>query len=295
MQPKKFRILSAITAGSLALAVAAITASSGTSHTATHAALAAQTESFPPVDLDKCPTLWTGYPTGPCVAQLQTDLHIVQDPNLVVDGSFGPVRSQTWNAVTAFQAAHGLDPDGMVGPATKNALKAVLAGSVPTPVPEPLPPTQAPAPAPAAAGCSDGSRAEAAQYAKANQFSEVLTETWTHSRTAVIGNGESVVLDLPVKVVLRYNSGTSCGWALLDISNVRASTDRLNDPDPWIDAPKAWIDRTSDGGATWTKLGERPVGSGNASTYTGVYNRGPGQMLRACAETDTVPHCTGWY
>ena len=40
MQPKKFRILSAITAGSLALAVAAIMASSGTGHMATHAALA---------------------------------------------------------------------------------------------------------------------------------------------------------------------------------------------------------------------------------------------------------------
>ena len=129
MQPKKFRILSAITAGSLALAVAAITASSGTSHTATHAALAAQTESFPPVDLDMCPTLWTGYPTGGCVAQLQTDLKAIQDPTLVVDGSFGPVHSQTYNAVTAFQAAHGLPQDGMVGPATKNALKAALAGS----------------------------------------------------------------------------------------------------------------------------------------------------------------------
>ena len=46
MQPAKFRILSAITAGSLALAVVAITASSGASQTAKHAALAAQTESF---------------------------------------------------------------------------------------------------------------------------------------------------------------------------------------------------------------------------------------------------------
>ena len=35
MQPRKLRILSAITAGSLALAVVAITASSGTSQTAT--------------------------------------------------------------------------------------------------------------------------------------------------------------------------------------------------------------------------------------------------------------------
>ena len=158
MQPKKFRILSAITAGSLALAVAAITASSGTGHTATHPALAAQTESFSPVDLDKCPTLWTGYPTGGCVAQLQTDLRIIQDPNLVVDGTFGPVRSQTWNAVTAFQTAHGLDPDGMVGPATKKALESAI--SVPTPT-TPAPPASAPAP-PASAPAPPAFRARSA-------------------------------------------------------------------------------------------------------------------------------------
>jgi peptidoglycan hydrolase-like protein with peptidoglycan-binding domain len=164
MQPKKFRILSAITAGSLALAVVAITASSGTSRPAKPPALAAQIESFSPVDLDKCPTLWTGYPTGGCVAQLQTDLKIIQDPNLVVDGAFGPVHSQTWNAVTAFQTAHDLPQDGMVGPNTKNAIAAALSGSsvlTPTapPATAPAPPATAPAP-PATApapGTSGGS------------------------------------------------------------------------------------------------------------------------------------------
>src|SRR5947208_3896492 len=144
MQPKKFRILSAITAGSLALAGAATMASSGRGHAATHAALAAQTESFSPVDLDECPTLRTGYPTGGCVAQLQTDLKIIQDPNLVVDGAFGPVHSQTWNAVTAFQATHGLDPDGVVGPATKSAIAAALSGSS-APSPAGPPPSDSPA------------------------------------------------------------------------------------------------------------------------------------------------------
>jgi|SRR5450755_2493394 peptidoglycan hydrolase-like protein with peptidoglycan-binding domain len=144
MQPRKFRILSAVTAGSLALAVVAITASSGTSQPAKHAALAAQTESFPPVILDDCPTLHTGYPRGGCVAQLQTDLNIIQGNHLVVDGIFGSAGSQTYNAVIAFQAAHGFNQDGMVGLATKNALEAAV--SEPTPVPEPLPPTQAPAP-----------------------------------------------------------------------------------------------------------------------------------------------------
>ena len=147
MQPRKFRILSAITAGSLALAVVAITASSGTSQTATHTALAAQTGSFPPVNLDDCPILHTGYPRGGCVAQLQTDLNIIQDPNLVVDGTFGSVHSQTYNAVTAFQTAHGLQPDGMVGPDTKNALEAARLGAhlygAPAAVPPPAP-AQAP-------------------------------------------------------------------------------------------------------------------------------------------------------
>jgi peptidoglycan hydrolase-like protein with peptidoglycan-binding domain len=141
MQPRKFRMLSAITAGSLAVAVVAITATtSGTSQKM----LAAQTQSFSGVNLDECPILHTGYPTGGCVAQLQTDLKISQDNNLVVDGIFGSQGSQTYNAVIAFQGAHGLKQDGMVGPATKRALEAAV--SVPTPVPEPLPPTQAPAP-----------------------------------------------------------------------------------------------------------------------------------------------------
>jgi len=144
MQPRKFRILSAITAGSLTLAVVAITASSGTSQTARHAALAAQAESFPPVNLNDCPILHSGYPAGRCVAQLQTDLNIVQGNHLDTDGIFGSVGSHTYNAVIAFQKAQGLPQDGMVGPDTKKALAAALSGfSVPTPT---VPPTTAPNP-----------------------------------------------------------------------------------------------------------------------------------------------------
>ena len=80
------------------------------------------------------------------MAQLQTDLKVIQDDNLIVDGTFGSQGSQTYNAVIAFQKAHGLPQDGMVGPATKNALEAALSGfSVSTPVPEPLPPAPTPA------------------------------------------------------------------------------------------------------------------------------------------------------
>lgn len=145
MLPRKFRILSAITAGSLALTVVAITASSGASPTAKHAALAAQTESFPLVNLDECPTLHTGYPTGGCVAQLQADLNIIQGNRLAVDGTFGSVGSQTYEAVIAFQQAHDLQQDGMVGPATKQALDAALSAHTPT-----VPPATAPAPSPPA-------------------------------------------------------------------------------------------------------------------------------------------------
>jgi peptidoglycan hydrolase-like protein with peptidoglycan-binding domain len=38
-----------------------------------------------------------------------------KDPPLVVDGSYG---RHTRRAVTAFQAAHGLVPDGLAGPLT---------------------------------------------------------------------------------------------------------------------------------------------------------------------------------
>jgi hypothetical protein len=134
MQLTKSRVLSAITAGSLTFAVvAAITVGSGSGHTAQPAALTAQTESFPLVNLDDCPILHTGYPTGGCVAQLQTDLKFIQDSNLVVDGTFGSVGSQTYDAVITFQKANGLPQDGLVGPATKQALAANL--SVPTPQP----------------------------------------------------------------------------------------------------------------------------------------------------------------
>jgi lysophospholipase L1-like esterase len=141
----KIRIISAITAGSLALTAVAIGASSGSSQTATHAALAAQTQSFPPVNLDDCPTLHTGYPLGECVAQLQTDLNLAAGNQILdVDGIFGPVGSQTYQAVIAFQRAHGLEQDGKVGPATKQALENAASA------PESPPSTSSAPPAPTA-------------------------------------------------------------------------------------------------------------------------------------------------
>jgi peptidoglycan hydrolase-like protein with peptidoglycan-binding domain len=169
------------------LAVVAITASSGTSQTATHSALAAQTGSFPPANLDDCPILHAGYPRGGCVAQLQTDLRIVQDPNLDVDGLFGSVHSQTWNAVTAFQGAHGLNPDGMVGPATKQYLAAALSGSVPTPMVPPAtvpPPTPSQAPSTPSTPVSPAGGSSPAAPAAGERLSEP-------------GNGEVPAMDAP--------------------------------------------------------------------------------------------------
>jgi len=137
---RKFRILSAIAAGSLALAAVGISAADGTGRAAAHPALAAQMASFPPVSLDDCPTLRTGSSSAECVAQLQTDLNSLPGNHLGVDGIFG---SQTRDAVAMFQQAHGLKQDGIVGPGTKKALDAAL--SVPTPTL--APPSSASAPA----------------------------------------------------------------------------------------------------------------------------------------------------
>jgi hypothetical protein len=89
MQPRKFCTLSAITAGSLTLAAVAITASSGTSQTATHAALAARTQSFlllnstgtPPGQLSPGQQITSGTqiasPDGKFVLQMQSDGNLV--------------------------------------------------------------------------------------------------------------------------------------------------------------------------------------------------------------------------
>jgi len=143
MQPRKFRILSAIMAGVLALAVMAIAVSSGTSPSATHAALAVRNESFLPVNLDDCPILLTGYPPGGCAAQLQTDLNTSGSANLSVDGVFGPA---TKNAVIAFQQKHDVVPaDGIVGLQTKAALDIASGNAVATPTPGDPAPNSAPA------------------------------------------------------------------------------------------------------------------------------------------------------
>jgi peptidoglycan hydrolase-like protein with peptidoglycan-binding domain len=92
--------------------------------------------------------------SGPAVAALQRALGRLGF-DLASDGTFGP---NTERSVREFQGRSGLDADGVVGPATKAALAAVLGkGGAPLPVPPPKP-----APAPAPVG---GKRLTPAQFA----------------------------------------------------------------------------------------------------------------------------------
>lgn len=71
--------------------------------------------------------------TGQNVIALQRALnHLGANPILVVDGDFGPA---TQDGVIAFQEAHDLVPDGVVGPLTESSLEAALSQMV---SPEPI-------------------------------------------------------------------------------------------------------------------------------------------------------------
>jgi peptidoglycan hydrolase-like protein with peptidoglycan-binding domain len=62
---------------------------------------------------------------GPAVVALQTVLAALRLDVGKADGNFG---SRTQTAVMAFQRAHALEPDGVVGVATARKLNQALAG-----------------------------------------------------------------------------------------------------------------------------------------------------------------------
>jgi len=63
------------------------------------------------------------------VSWVQESINTLMNAGLEVDGNFGSV---TENAVKKFQAANGLDADGVVGPSTIAKLEEMIAGQTPT-------------------------------------------------------------------------------------------------------------------------------------------------------------------
>ena len=109
MQSRKFRILSAVMAGSLALGVAAITISSGLA--------SASTDPSQLPDLGTCAPMNVGS-QGPCVEALQYSLE-AYGIKVGQDGQYGAL---TQRAVEAFQSEVGMTIDGIAGLQTIAAL-----------------------------------------------------------------------------------------------------------------------------------------------------------------------------
>ncbi len=80
---------------------------------------------------------------GSSVSHLQTDLTGLGFYTNSIDGSFGP---KTQGAVMNFQKSQGLKMDGIVGPITKAALNAALAGIVSSPPVPTAPPVDSSSP-----------------------------------------------------------------------------------------------------------------------------------------------------
>lgn len=60
---------------------------------------------------------------GPAVVRWQQQLNVVRDPDIAVDGIYGPI---TAGATRDFQAAAGITVDGIVGPETRHAMRHAL-------------------------------------------------------------------------------------------------------------------------------------------------------------------------
>ena len=60
---------------------------------------------------------------GPAVVRWQQQLNVVRDPDIAVDGIYGPVTAA---ATRDFQRSAGVAVDGIVGPRTRHAMRHVL-------------------------------------------------------------------------------------------------------------------------------------------------------------------------
>ncbi|MEU7020041.1 DUF2690 domain-containing protein [Streptomyces sp. NPDC046203] len=98
------------------------------------------------------------------------------------------------------------------------------------------------------------------------------TSSATTPRTATVDT---------IHIELRYSTSSRCAWG------------RITNADP---GDQVWVDRSSNGGSSWSgPLGLTTVQYGT-DTYTPAYSDA-GYVMRACAWNDTTGHikCTGWY
>lgn len=70
---------------------------------------------------------------GPAVSEWQQQLNAVRDPDIAVDGIFGPMTDA---ATRDFQQSAGIAVDGVVGPQTREAMRQAIGGG-PPPAPDP--------------------------------------------------------------------------------------------------------------------------------------------------------------
>ncbi|MER7521082.1 DUF2690 domain-containing protein [Streptomyces sp. NPDC126499] len=119
-----------------------------------------------------------------------------------------------------------------------------------------------------------GGTATAAQASTVSTASAMAcsTSNATTPRTASVDG---------IRIELRYSTSSRCAWG------------RITAADP---GDKVWVDRSSNGGASWTgPLGMTTVQYGS-DTHTPAYNDA-GYVMRACAWNDSTGNirCTGWY
>ncbi|MFD9458299.1 DUF2690 domain-containing protein [Streptomyces sp. NPDC059985] len=119
-----------------------------------------------------------------------------------------------------------------------------------------------------------GTAAQAAPGSAAGGASAMACST-SNAVTKRTGSVDSI------RIELRYSTSSRCAWG------------RIYNADP---GDKLWVDRSSDGGGSWTgPMGMTTVNSGT-DTHTPAYDDA-GYVMRACAWNDTsgTTRCTGWY
>ncbi|MCM2418927.1 DUF2690 domain-containing protein [Streptomyces sp. RKAG293] len=79
-------------------------------------------------------------------------------------------------------------------------------------------------------------------------------------------------------IELRYSTSSRCAWGRISNSDV---------------GNKVWVDRSSNGGSTWTGPMGMTTQQSGSDTHTPAYDDA-GYVMRACGWNGTTV-CTGWY